>query len=322
MKKFLLLIFAISAYVFSYAQCTDLFFSEYVEGTANNKALEIYNPTSKPIDLAGYIVKRYSNGATTSTSGGETELVGTIQPYGTFILANGQTTSTETSPRCDSVLQAMADQLDHDYPAPTYMNGNDAITLEKSDGTIVDIFGKVGEDPVEGWYDQDSTNYITDHFWLPWTANHTLVRKASVKQGITQNPGTPGAPIFFMVHVEWDTLPGRFINDTTWSSANVWDSLGSHTCDCQTTGIENIVKPHQAFFFPNPVINKEFTVKATEIISDIEIVNVIGQTIYKENNNALRGDMFVKLPECNDGLYLVKIRFKDNKSIVKKILVR
>ncbi len=47
------------------AQCDDLFFSEYVEGYANNKALEIYNPTSEAINLSDYSILRFSNGATT-----------------------------------------------------------------------------------------------------------------------------------------------------------------------------------------------------------------------------------------------------------------
>ena len=36
------------------------------------------------------------------------------------------------------------------YPTPFYFNGDDAITLEK-DGNIIDIFGKVGEDPGSAW---------------------------------------------------------------------------------------------------------------------------------------------------------------------------
>ena len=49
---------------FASAQCDDLFFSEYVEGYANNKALEIYNPTDSPIDLSEYSIARFSNGST------------------------------------------------------------------------------------------------------------------------------------------------------------------------------------------------------------------------------------------------------------------
>lgn len=44
--------------------CSELFFSEYVEGSGTNKALEIYNPTENPIDLSEYSIKRYNNGNT------------------------------------------------------------------------------------------------------------------------------------------------------------------------------------------------------------------------------------------------------------------
>lgn len=50
------------------AQCDELFFSEYVEGYANNKALEIYNPTDVAINLADYSIARFSNGTTTAGS--------------------------------------------------------------------------------------------------------------------------------------------------------------------------------------------------------------------------------------------------------------
>ena len=36
--------------------CSDLFISEYVEGPAQNNAIEIYNPTSSSIDLSGYSI--------------------------------------------------------------------------------------------------------------------------------------------------------------------------------------------------------------------------------------------------------------------------
>ncbi len=48
---------------------TDLFFSEYVEGTSFNKALEIFNGTGAPVDLntGQYVIQMYFNGATTSS---------------------------------------------------------------------------------------------------------------------------------------------------------------------------------------------------------------------------------------------------------------
>ena len=42
------------------------FFSEYVEGSSNNKALEIYNPSNSPLNLSGYSIKVFSNGAVTA----------------------------------------------------------------------------------------------------------------------------------------------------------------------------------------------------------------------------------------------------------------
>ena len=43
---------------------TELFFSEYIEGSSNNKAMEIYNGTGAPVNLAagGYNVQMFFNG--------------------------------------------------------------------------------------------------------------------------------------------------------------------------------------------------------------------------------------------------------------------
>ncbi|MBL7889336.1 MAG: hypothetical protein JNL24_07280, partial [Bacteroidia bacterium] len=51
MKKLLLSVFAFASAIIANAQCTDLIISEYVEGTSNNKALEIFNPTPNAISL-------------------------------------------------------------------------------------------------------------------------------------------------------------------------------------------------------------------------------------------------------------------------------
>ena len=60
--------------------CTDLFISEYVEGSGNNKALEIHNPTSQEFDFSLYMIIRYSNGATSASSGNAIQLTGMIGP--------------------------------------------------------------------------------------------------------------------------------------------------------------------------------------------------------------------------------------------------
>src|SRR5215212_9977234 len=64
----------------------DLFFSEYIEGSSNNKALELYNPSSTAVNLAtaGYTVEMYFNGAT--TVGFTATLTGNVPANGTFVL--------------------------------------------------------------------------------------------------------------------------------------------------------------------------------------------------------------------------------------------
>ncbi|MEY3399423.1 MAG: hypothetical protein RL220_2017, partial [Bacteroidota bacterium] len=42
--------------------CSELFFSEYLEGTSNNKSLEIYNPRPFAVDLSEYQINLYFNG--------------------------------------------------------------------------------------------------------------------------------------------------------------------------------------------------------------------------------------------------------------------
>ena len=135
MKKLLLSVFALAIYSAASAQCNELFISEYVEGTGYDKAIEIYNPTNAPISLTGYRLERFSNGSATSSSGGVLNLSGTIPAQGTWVITNNNTTTPVTSP----ALTAMADQLDNPYPAPSYMNGNDAIVLYKNT-SIIDIF--------------------------------------------------------------------------------------------------------------------------------------------------------------------------------------
>ena len=73
-KKILLPILMLGFVSLIFAQAADLFFSEYVEGSSNNKAIEIFNGTGAPVDLSQYTVKLASNGGTWSTSVSYTHL--------------------------------------------------------------------------------------------------------------------------------------------------------------------------------------------------------------------------------------------------------
>jgi hypothetical protein len=126
--------------------CTRLFFSQYLEGTSNNKALEIYNPTPFPVNLNGYEVYGYSNGSATFSS--IVALVGTLQPGDVYMIANSQAD------------QVILDQADVTAGLATF-NGNDALVL-KYNGDSIDVIGIVGNDPGSaGWQFGDFS--LVDH---------------------------------------------------------------------------------------------------------------------------------------------------------------
>ena len=167
MKQALLIFGAfISLTAFAQNTCNELFISEYVEGWSNNKALEIYNPTSAPVNLSQFFVARYSNGSSTATVGNAIQLSGTIAPHSVYVavlqkldpLGVGQ-----EAPVWDS-LQSRADGFycpDYAVSNCFYWNGNDAVMLAK--GTlpstaatlinaanvtgfqIIDLLGKIGD---------------------------------------------------------------------------------------------------------------------------------------------------------------------------------
>ena len=117
----------------------DVFFSEHVEGSGNNKAVEIYNGTTAPINLAAsnYVVQTYFNGQTVPEQ--TFVLTGTVAVGDVYVLALNNGTS--------QAIIAQADQTTTDQFG--WYNGNDAIVLRKggSGGQVLDSVGQIGVDP-------------------------------------------------------------------------------------------------------------------------------------------------------------------------------
>lgn len=105
---------------------TELYISEYVEGSSTNKAIEITNPTSSPIDLSAYSLQKQSNGAGSWVN--NLQLTGTIAAGATYVITN---TTAAFSCTFTSNLTA---------GAPIDFNGNDPVGLFKN-GTLIDIVG-------------------------------------------------------------------------------------------------------------------------------------------------------------------------------------
>lgn len=302
MKKLLLSVFALAIYSGANAQCNELFFSEYIDGAGNDKALEVFNPTPNPINLSGYSILRYSNG-NTSPAGGTLALSGTIASGQAFVIVNGQTTTSTSppSPPASPVLQAMADLLDGPYPAPTYMNGDDAITLEKA-SVKLDIIGKIGEDPGASWTDVFPYNDAAGAYW---TKDHTLIRKPGVTQGVTINPTA------FNPTAEWDSLP-----------KGTWTGLGNHTCSCPTAGVNEVDNSVSVILYPNPTNLDYAYVSASEIIITAQVFNTIGQEVIVKVGNKTDKSMILETAQLPKGVYFVKMSFDKGKSTVVKLSIQ
>ena len=137
--------------------CTDLFFSEYVDGSSFAKGLEIYNPSATTAaNLGEYAVKTYNNGSNVPNH--EVQLSGSLGPGEVYTIVN---------PTAPAELAQLADLLDD----VTLYNGNDATVLERN-GVVVDALGVVGVNPGEAWPVNDVT-----------MLHHTLVRNPDVTAG-------------------------------------------------------------------------------------------------------------------------------------------
>jgi len=127
--------------------------SEYVEGSSNNKAIEIANLGSSSVDLSNYSLKKQTNGAGAWSTA--LSLSGTLAAQDVYVIVYSSAGST---------LQAKADLLSSS--AVMSFNGNDPIGLFEND-VLTDVVGN---------FDGGSANFAQ---------NVTLQRLASVGSGST-----------------------------------------------------------------------------------------------------------------------------------------
>ena len=298
MKQFLLSVSLLFTMSVNAQDCSELFFSEYVEGWSQNKAIEVYNPTSASIDLSDYQVERYSNGTTNSSAGGITALTGTLASGDAFVLTSGETDSASTFGYIDAILFNMGDMAEPlgSYPTPMHMNGNDAMVLTKN-GVIIDVIGRVGEDPASGAWTDDAASGFTMGSW--WTAQHTLIRKNTVLYG--DDNGLD----LFNPSLEWDSLV-----------VGSWNDLGTHTCDCIGTTVINDANSISYVVYPNPAnIGETITVNTKEKIKNIEVINLLGEKVFTEFSNKITTSSLVK------GTYILKINLSNSRAIENKIII-
>lgn len=132
-----------------------VFISEYVEGSSNNKAIEIHNASEGSVNLGTFSIEIYFNGSATPLNTINLPAF-TLEPGNVFVVAHSS-----------AVFAAGADLA----TASLSFNGDDAVVLR--DGTThLDVIGQIGVDPGTEW-----------GAGLVSTADNTIRRHASVCTG-------------------------------------------------------------------------------------------------------------------------------------------
>ena len=148
-----------------------LYFSEYIEGSSSNKALEITATQRSVLDECK--VGAYFNGS------GEPSVVASL---------SGAIQAGQVLTLCTSTLKVQLGAVCDQVGRLTF-NGNDAIALA-CNGKILDVIGQIGVDPGAAW----GTGSLT-------TVDHTLRRNCSVTSG------DPSGLDAFDPSSEWQSFP-------------------------------------------------------------------------------------------------------------------
>jgi hypothetical protein len=252
--------------------CSELFFSEYVEGSGNNKCYEIYNPTNAAIDLAtgSYAIRNYSNGSTTPTT---TSLSGTVPAYGTFVVCNSGAAAAFT---------ANADVVGGSLNGTTFYNGDDVLALFKG-SNLIDIVGQIGFDPGTSW----SNGGVQ-------TAEQTLVRIVSVKAG--DNEGADA----FNPSLQWVSLGldvatnlGQHDNDCapfiwTGNTSTDWNTAGNWSRSAVPSAADEVIIPSSPLGAQFPLIDFDLLVSdlTVEANAFLNIAPTLGLIIDGTVSNA------------------------------------
>lgn len=175
---------------------SDLFFSEYSEGSSNNKYLEIFNGTGTAVDLSVYAVKTANNGGAWGSY--VENLSGTLVDGDVFVIANASADATIIN--ASDITSTV-----------TFYNGDDAVGLFKND-VLIDVIGIQGEDPGSYW----PVAGVSDG-----TKEHTLVRKPDVCSPTTDWAASAGTNAD---DSQWVVYPQDY-----------WENIGYHISNCGGT---------------------------------------------------------------------------------------
>ncbi len=183
----------------------NLFFSEYAEGSSNNKYLEIYNGGSETINLNNYQLINCRNGCDSWEH---------FHPFNEDTALNATDVWVFCAVDANDFIRAECNQT---IANNSIFNGDDVWAIQNiNTSTIIDKIGEIGDDPGSGWNVAGISNATKDH---------TLVRKESVLSG----------------NIDWTASAGTNSENSEWIILDQDDftNLGSHTCSTCGENVSN-----------------------------------------------------------------------------------
>jgi predicted extracellular nuclease len=236
---------------------SDLFISEYVEGSSYNKYLEIFNGTGESVDLSDYEIHIFTNGnGDLENPSGKVTFDAMLAENSVYVVGHSSADIYSSPNLLDGSLN---------------FNGDDAVCLYKiSEDKYLDVFGCIGMDPGSCWESGEFS-----------TKDHSLVRKSSVYTGALVADNSDD---FHTLETEW--LP---------SGQDDVSNLGFHTFG-GVTDITEVKKEVLLNVSPNPVIDKLY-VETTKEVAGIKIYSFAGEEVLSHEGPVSEGLDVSALPQ-------------------------
>ena len=259
-----------------------LFFSKYMEGSSNNKAVEIYNPTDADINLDLYGIPYVINGANTNALIDVPE-AWVFFPSGAIIKANSK--YLIVNPATTIINPKDTSNVDF-VPAsstayPTGYNGDDGIKLVKFNN-VQDKTNKVNYTILDtiGTFTKVSPGNS------PWnvagisnaTQDKTIIRKPTIVKG---NP-------------TWETAAGTNALDSEWIVYPQNTITSTYQTDASNVGLPS--------YYNN--VTWSFGTSTPVIIQSDSISNINGLRHTSTYNNAILKTQGIVTAKANNGFYI------------------
>lgn len=288
MKRLFFSLIVIFSTASIFSQATELFISEYIEGTSYNKAIEIFNGTGSDVDLSEYSLEKDVNG--NEVWGNTYNYSGILADGEVFVLANSQ---------ADPQILAVADDTNNGV---INFNGNDQVRLLRN-GVEIDRFGEPGG----AYFAQDVTMVRRDDVispTTPWNTDEWLTYSVNTFSYLGYHVFQNEDPLIIVTSPnggeEWTQGSTQSI---TWESYNFDDdvmieleNLTNRTREILTASTEN--DGVWSWSIPNDQpLGDDYVIVISEVVtgipsdmsdnpfSIIEPIQVLELTIYEIQNS-------------------------------------